>query len=176
MDKEELYALLDIDDGSDFQYFENFADLAEAEGRISEEAMYALIQEADPKIFAELCESYFYDLLENIPDEQIDLYNLLENIKRVLIGMAEGVRRGEENAQRRLAEEMDRFRLWYSVESRVSCTASAGEEVCLPVRDALVNFRLTRFGGEEWDFDFSAALDYELDEYSMTYSDLYEEE
>lgn len=176
MDREELFAFLDIDDGSDFQYFENFADLVESDGQISEEAVYELVEELDLKVFAELCESYFYDLLENIPDDQIDLYNLLETIKRVLVGAAEGARQGEENARRKLAEELDRFRLWYSAETNGQCkNLQSGEIFFLSVRDALANARLARFSGEEWEYDFSDALDYELDEYTMTYSDLYEE-
>ena len=67
----------------------------ESDGQISEEAVYELVEELDLKVFAELCESYFYDLLENIPDDQIDLYNLLETIKRVLVGAAEGARQGK---------------------------------------------------------------------------------
>lgn len=176
MDREELFAFLDIGDGSDFQYFENFADLVETDGLISTEAVYELVQELDLKVFAELCESYFYDLLENVPGEEIDLYNLLETIKRVLVGIAEEARRGEESAGRRLAEELERFRLWYCAESSSRCRdLSTGETSVLPVRDALANARLERFSGEEFAYDFSEALNYELDEYAMTYGDLQEE-
>ena len=38
MDRDELFALLDIETGEDFQYFENFADFVENEGAIDEDA------------------------------------------------------------------------------------------------------------------------------------------
>ena len=119
MDKEELFALLDIENGAEFEYFENFADFVEHEGLIDSDAVYELITDVDMKTFAELCESYFYETLENVPGDQIDLYNLLENIKRVLVGLSEVARKGEDNAQLNLADEFNRFRLWYSSESEV---------------------------------------------------------
>ena len=103
MDKEELFELLDITSGAEFEYFENFADFAEYDGMVDGDAVYELITDVDMKTFAELAESYFYDILENVPGDQIDLYNLLENIKRVLVGLSEAVRKGEDNAEPRLS-------------------------------------------------------------------------
>ena len=40
MDKEELFALLDIEAGAEFEYFENFADFVEHEGLIDSDAVY----------------------------------------------------------------------------------------------------------------------------------------
>ena len=42
----------------------------------------------------------------------------------------------------------------------------------LAIRDALVNARLEKLGTEEYAYDFSEALDYELEEFIMTYADL----
>ncbi len=176
MDKEELFALLDIESGAEFEYFENFADFAEHEGLIDADAVYELMQDVDMKTFAELCESYFYETLENVPGDQIDLYNLLEHMKRVLVGLSEAVRKGEENALLNLADEFNRFRVWYSSESEVECKAmGTGDMLFLPVRDALVNARLEKLNGEEYAYDFSKALCYELDEYMMTFAELAEE-
>lgn len=67
MDRDELFTLLDIESGSQFEYFENFADFVESDCAISDDAVYELMREVDMKTFAELCESYFYDALESVP-------------------------------------------------------------------------------------------------------------
>lgn len=176
MDREELFALLDIESGADFEYFENFADFVEHDGQIDSDAVFEMITDVDMKTFAELCESYFYDTLENVPGDQIDLYNLLESIKRVLVGLSEAVRKGEENAELKLADEFNRFRIWYSAESEVECRSADGETAFLAVRDALTGVRMEKLSGEEYFYDFSDALNYELEEYIMTYADLSESE
>ncbi|SCJ82831.1 Uncharacterised protein [uncultured Eubacterium sp.] len=177
MDREELFALLDIETGEDFQYFENFADFVENEGAIDSDAIYDLITEIDMKTFAELCESYFYETLENVPGDQIDIYSLLENIKRVLVGLSEAVRKGEENADLKLTDEWNKFRIWYSADSEVECKNTASDEVhYVPVRDALVISRMEKLDGDEYRYDFAGALDYELEEFIMNYADMAEAE
>ena len=177
MDREELFALLDIETGEDFQYFENFADFVENEGAIDSDAIYDLITEIDMKTFAELCESYFYETLENVPGDQIDIYSLLENIKRVLVGLSEAVRKGEENADLKLTDEWNKFRIWYSADSEVECKNTASDEVhYVPVRDALVISRMEKLDGDEYRYDFTGALDYELEEFIMNYADMAEAE
>jgi len=176
MNREELFELLDITSGAEFEYFENFADFVEHDGAIDSDAVYELISDVDMKTFAELCESYFYETLENVPGDQIDLYNLLETIKRVLVGLSEAARKGEDNAELRLSDEFDRFRLWYSVDSEVECrNPKTGEISFLPVRDAITNARLEKINGEEFLYDFTDALSYELEEFTMSYADLAEE-
>ena len=173
MDRDELFAMLDIETGQDFQYFENFADFVENEGVIDEDAVYELIKEIDMKTLAELCESYFYEILENMPEDQIDAYNLMETIKRVLVGLSEAVRKGEENAELKLADELNKFRLWYSADTEVECINMASSQVdCMPVRDALAFSRLEKLGGNEYRYDFTDALEYELEEFMMTYGDM----
>lgn len=177
MDREELFALLDIENGAEFEYFENFADFVESDAGIDSDAVYELITDVDMKTVAELCESYFYETLENVPGDQIDLYNLLENIKRVLVGLSEAVRKGEEHAELKLADEFNRFRLWYSVDSEVECTNTLSHETeFMPVRDAITSARLEKIDGTELAYDFTDALHYELEEYIMTYADLAAEE
>ena len=42
----------------------------------------------------------------------------------------------------------------------------------MPVRDALALSRLEKLEGDEYRYDFTDALEYELEEYIMTYGDL----
>lgn len=173
MDIEKILTLLDMEAGEDFQYFENFADLVECDQDIENDVILELVSMIDMNIFAELCESYFYELLENIPGEHVDVYTLAENIKRVLIGLSKATATDEENAAIKLADELNKFRQWYSVEQNVECKNMSTEEVTnLPVRDALVNVRLERIETTSYQYDFSEALKYELEEFIMTYGDL----
>lgn len=173
MDRDELFELLDIDSGADFQYFENFADLVECEEDIESDVVYDMLEDVDLKTFAEICESFFYETLESVPGDQIDLYNLIENIKRALIGLAEAARGEEDNVLLQLADELNRFRIWYSVDKLAECKDLSSDKVSyMAIRDALVNARLEKLGTEEYAYDFSEALEYELEEFIMTYADL----
>ena len=173
MDRDELFELLDIESGADFQYFENFADLVECEADIESDVIYDMLEDVDLKTFNEICESFFYDTLESVPGDQIDLYNLLENIKRALIGLAEAARKEEDHALLQLADELNKFRNWYSVELHAECKSVMQDKVSyLAVRDALANARMEKLNGEEYAYDFSNAMEYELEEFVMTYADL----
>ena len=173
MDRDNLYELLDIESGADFQYFENFADLVECDEDIESDILFEMMEDVDLKTFTEICESFFYDTLESVPGDQIDLYNLLETIKRVLIGLAEAARKDEDNALLQLADELNKFRIWYSVELHAECKSVVKETVSyMAIRDALANSRMEKLNGEEYAYDFSQAMEYELEEFVMTYADL----
>ena len=176
MDRDQLFAMLDIESGADFQYFENFADLVECEEEIESDVIYDMLEDVDLKTFTEICESFFYDTLESVPGDQIDVYNLLENIKRALIGLAEAARKDEDNALLQLADELNKFRIWYSVELHAECKDVMTQKVSyMPVRDALANARMEKLNGDEYAYDFTEALQYELEEFIMTYADLVDE-
>lgn len=173
MDRDRLFAMLDIESGVDFQYFENFADLVECEEEIESDVIYDMLEDVDLKTFTEICESFFYDTLESVPGDQIDVYNLLETIKRALIGLAEAARKEEDNALLQLADELNKFRIWYSVELHAECKDVMTQKVSyMPVRDALANARMEKLNGDEYAYDFTEALQYELEEFIMTYADL----
>lgn len=174
MNIEELFEFLDLESGEDFQYFENFADFVECGEDIEHDAICIMLSEIDMQNFAEICESYFYDITENMPQDNVDIYSLLENIKRVLVGLSEVVAAGEEEgADVKLADELNRFRIWYSVESEVECKdIKRGKAYYIPVRDALALYRSEKLTNGEYSYDFGSALEYELEEYIMTYADL----
>lgn len=173
MEKDELLKYLDIESGREFQYFEDFANLVECESDVESDILYELLSEVEMDVFRELCQNYFEDIMNSIPDSQIDLYNLLENIRRVLEGLAEAVNRDEENALLKLSDELNRFRNWYSGQYTVNLRDLDTNEITEEtVRDALANARLEKLTGVEYNYDFEKALDYELEEFIMTYADL----
>jgi len=178
MDRDELYEMLDIESGKDFQYFENIADLFESSEDIGGDVLYELLEEVDMDVFAELCESYFDQLEDSIPDGETEFYTLTLNIKRAFIGMASSVSSEEDDdevdqALLQLSEEIGKFRVWYSDSDTVECiNDDSGDSQVLPVRDALALSKEEKLGGDTYRFDFTEALDYELSDFVMTFADL----
>lgn len=175
MDLNELMEMLEIDEPSEFEYFENFADLIESDETIPEETLFQLFSQTDSKTVAELVHNYFEDMLEAMPDSSTEMFTLLENIKRSLIGLLQTSE--EESLMRHFVEELYRFKTWFCFESEVSCkNLSDGEEKILPLRDALVLSRLEKMEEDDYQYDFEDCLKYEIDEYIMSFADLAVEE
>lgn len=171
MNREELYQHLDIDEPAEFQYFENIAGLLECEVDIPYEELYALIEEVDKEVLADLINNYFEEVTDFVPGDEAEFYLLIDKIRLSLMGLAKNS--DEENVLSNLVEELDRFRNWYSVESRVICTSIlTGDETAEPLRDALTLARLEKIDGDKYSYDFSDCTDYKLDEYIMSFGDI----
>lgn len=168
MELDELMAMIDIDDPSGFEYFENFAEIAEADAEIPEETLYQLFSQVDPGTVSELIENYFEEILRAMPDDGTDAYILLDNISRSLAGLLQS---DEERAKVYFSEELARFHRWYTRDSEVSCVSQeTGHEKVMPLRDALTLARLERLDGEPHGYDFTGCLDYEIDEFIMHFA------
>lgn len=171
MDKTELYNLLEIEDGSEFEYFEDFAALIECEASIESDVIYSLLKEVSLETFSELCASYFEEILEAVPNDSIEVYTLLENVQRSIRGLA--LHGDGESSLLQLADEVNRFRIWYCIESKVICRNFASDlEEEMPVSEALVTSRLEKISGDKYSFDFTNSLDYPMEEYIMSFADI----
>ena len=169
--KKELYELLDIDTPADLQYFENLAALLECEDEIDDQVLAQLLDGVEKKTLAELIHNYFEEMTDFLPGDAAEAYGVLERIKFSLMGLARNC--DEEDLLSNLTEEIERFRIWYSVESRVYCTSVlTGEEQVLPVRDAVTLARSENLTKEKYEYDYSDCLEYKLDEYIMNFGDL----
>lgn len=174
MELDELMALLELDDPSEFEYFENFAEIAETDEEIPEETLFQLFSQVDPQTVSELITNYFEEILRAMPDDGTDAYLLLDNISRSLSGLLVSE---EERAKVYFSEELARFHRWYTKDSEVSCTSQeTGHEKLLPLRDALTLARLEKLDGEPHSYDFTACLDYEIDEFILNFALSREEE
>jgi hypothetical protein len=174
MDLQDLLEMLELDEPEDFEYFENFADLVECDEDITEDALYELFSQVDADTAAEIIGSYFDEIMDNVPDEATDIYMLLENIKRALAGL---ILAGDEDSIVRFAEELAKFRNWYSFDSEVTCqNVTEDTEEVLSLRDALTLARLDNLDEDEYSFEFDDCLDYELDDYGMSFNELAEAE
>jgi hypothetical protein len=167
MEYNDLLERLDIGTGKDLAYFEQYAELVESDDYISPEALAQLFEEADAESLTELNDSYFEDLLEHVPDEEAELYTLLQTIGRELAGLI-NLPDGDE-ATARFSDEFFRFRTWFVSEGEVHCEAlGSGSASIVSVLQAITLHRSEHLSDEEYRFDFSKALDYPIDEYIMT--------
>ena len=172
-----LLEYLELESPEEFEYFENLADLIEADVEIPPEAVYKLFEGIDMEVFAELVNNYFEEMLKSMPEDAVEVYTLLDSVKMALIGMAKNI--GEENDLVLLSDEFCRFRDWYSLDSAVwvqEIGESRMREKSVTLRDALTLSRLEKLGGEKFEYSFEEALSFEMSEYTMTFADLAAEE
>ena len=171
MTKEELLELLDIEHGSEFSYYENMAELLEAEREIGVDAIYGLLEEADLSTFAEIAESYFFDIMEKMPDNDVEIYNIFEAVKRNFIALAEA------SSLTLLAERIDDFHRYYSLTENCTVTnRETGQTEKKTLRDAIGENRLSIIDNTEYDFDLEEAKDFDLEEFVVGINDLYGED
>ena len=169
MDLNELFEIVDIESTEDFKYFDNFAALMESDDYIPAEVMYELFAEVDTDVLSELTDNYFEDIMEGVPEEEAELFTLLDNIKRVLKGYAENT--DDERSIVLFTDEVSRFRNWYNFDTDVECQSRKGGSTrTVPVREALVLYRIEKLRADEYQYDFSECLDYPLDEYIVSFT------
>lgn len=176
LDRERLYALLDIESGRDFQYFENLAALFESDEGVEADLLCELMADVDMEVLSELLDSYFEELEGGLPAEETALMSLLEQIRMALMGLARAAVTDADEAQSRilrLSEELARFQRWYALESEVLCTPETGGRTeRLTLRDAAFSTRAERLTSGGYLYDFSGCLDYPLDDYIVSFADL----
>lgn len=172
----DLLEMLDLEEGSQFEYFENMSDLVESEEEIDADVMYQLFKEVDMETMADLLNTYFDEILEGVPDDAAEVYTSIDSVKMSMIGMAKNI--GDETDIVRFAEQFAAFRNWYSIDSQVYVyeVGNYGEEKCINMRDALTLSRCENLGGEKYEYTFDEALNFEMDEYTMSFADLVHEE
>lgn len=169
MDYDELLEYLGLEEPADFEYFENFADLVEGHEPILIGALYKLLKDIPEDVMPELIEGYFNDALEACPDTEIEIYTLLELIKRMLIGLSKNTLDDKDVGF--FSDEILRFKEWFANDSIVFIKDKKTKEAKqVTVMEALVVSRLEKIEGAEYDYDFSKGLDYTVDENVITYS------
>ena len=171
MTKTEFYDILDIDSPADFQYFENLAAFLECEEDIEYEDLAGLVKEVDKPTLAQLIGDYFEEITDFLPESETELYTIFDTVRRSLAGMSKNC--DDEITVTKLTDELERFRQWYSIESRAFVTdlGSADEEE-MTLRDALICARVEALEGNKYQYDFSECSDYPLDEYIVSFGDM----
>jgi len=169
MNKEKLFETLGIEGGEDFEYFDNMADLLEMDEYYEEEVVYALLEDVDLTVLKGLFETYFDDLIDYLPEEDAELNSLFEMMKLAFMGLCNVGANAETFS--RLSEEIVKFRDWYIFLENVDHDGKL-----LSVRDAIINCRFNKLSGNEEDFDFTGAMEYDIDEYAISLEDMEEYE
>lgn len=171
MELNELLERLDMESPYDFSYFEHFADLVECQEFIDYDAFYMVLSQAPSEVLAELSETYFEEILTNLPDNIVDIYTLLISIQKCLIGLASNEETPE--ARRLFVDELYKFHNWYAHEGIVHCLRKKDGVVHhVPISEALALCRLEKLNEDSYEYDFSDCLEYELDSYSVNVSSM----
>ena len=167
MDKVRFYRLLDIDSADEFKYYENLSALLEEDEYIEENLIKDLIRNADREKLAEHMSSYFDGFLDHLPDNETDLYVMVESMGRVFDGLImDDMTDADIDA---LASEISKFRKWYVHDSN-AFNKLTGEEAS--VRDARFDLSAAKLLGENADYDFRLALDYDIDGFDVRIADM----
>ncbi len=167
MDKVRFYHILDIESADEFKYYENLAALLEEDEYIEDNLITDLLRGTDMELLSEMMGSYFDAFLDHLPDNETDLYIMVESIGRVFEGLIyEDM--GDAGISE-LAAEIAKFRKWY-VHDLNAFNRLTGEES--NIRDARYDIAAARLLGEEADYDFRLALDYDMDGFDVRVSDL----
>lgn len=167
MDKVRFYRVLDIDSAEEFQYYENLSALLEEDEYIEENLIKDLIRHIDREKLAEHMNSYFEGFLDHLPDNETDLYVMVESMGRVFDGLImDDMSDADVDA---LASEISKFRKWY-VHDLNAFNKKSGEESS--VRDARFDLAAAKLLGEDADYDFRLALDYDIDGFDVRVSDM----
>lgn len=156
----ELFEILDMDSPSDFEYFEQFADLMESEEDIPFDLFYSVVSEASQETLTELTGNYMEDLSNSLPDDYDELFSIVDSVQQRLLLLCENLE--DSNNRRDYAQELYRFRQWYHKEDGAFVD---GKPCC--VMDAAAGARSEKYSGAEHSYDFSPSLDYQLDDLSV---------
>ena len=148
MTKQELYDLIDIDSPADFQYFENLAAFFECDEELEYEDVAALIKDVEKDTLAQLLGDYFEEMSDFLPESETELYTIFDTVRRSLAGMSKSS--DDDTTVTKLTDELERFRQWYSIESRAFLTdlGTANEEE-MTLRDALICARVEALEGNK---------------------------
>ena len=166
----ELQEYLDLEPESGLDYYENFADLIEIEEEISFDLFFYVLKLTELKALGEYIETYLEEILEHLPDDAIELCTLLETLKLSLTGLLEASY-DDDNRFRSFVEELYQFRKWYIFESLVTYKAASSEvEKQGTLMEAMVLIRLEPFENFTHQYDFTQCLNYEIDEYVVSFS------
>lgn len=161
MTKEELFELLEIDDPSEVEYFEQLADLIETEDEIDCEDLHTALSQVSAMTMGEFAENYFDEILKALPDNAEDIYSTFSSIQQRLMMLSESLDE-DAGARYELSEEIENFRDWYHNPELVEIDGNPAS-----VFEAVFQCRADKLSGEEHEYEFINALDYNMDELVM---------
>jgi len=143
------------------EYFEELADLCEEEREMDFNEVYEALGDITSEDMGEILENYMEELQKGLPDEDQEMYMLLENIKTGMLFLCENLE--DENTKSQFAEELTRFRNWFVADGLCKV-----DGVPCSLMHAIASSRADNLTGEESEIDFANALNYELKDFEMS--------
>jgi len=163
---DEILDELDIVEISDFRYFEQFSALMETDFEGLEYDDFAeLMLMPDAEALTEITESFFDDLIKGVPDDNTELYSVIQSVKDALLVLA-----GHTHHRGRgfYADELFRFREWLLAPEAVECQReSDGSASRYSALEALMLFREEKLSGRKYSYGFSDHMPEGPDEYTL---------
>lgn len=160
---EDILYELDIQSEEDFRYFEQLAALVEGDFELDYDTFAEIMMLPETEALTDMTSSFFEDLIRGIPDDNTDLYSVIQSIKDVLLSLAEHT---SHRGRGFYADELYRFRQWYQTPDIIQCTPEGGgAAVSMSPCEAMMLFREEKLSGKKYLYDFSAGMPEEPDEY-----------
>ncbi|MEG2198987.1 MAG: hypothetical protein RRY25_01705, partial [Anaerovorax sp.] len=121
---------------------------------------------------------YFEDIINNMPDDSVEIFTLMETIKQMLVGILGLIQNEDEEAQMGLfVDEIYKLREWYTRDGMVHCTSTDHKKkIDTSICQAFYMNRLEKLNEERYFYDFSDCLAYEIEEYAMPLTPMIEED
>jgi hypothetical protein len=163
---ENLMQEIDVESAEDFKYFEQFSTLMETDfDELEYDDFAELMLMPDGEALSEMTSSFFEDLVKGVPDDNTDLYSILQTIKDTLVTLAEHT---HHRGRGFYADELFRFREWLLKPETVVCTPETdGTVLYLTPLEALMLFREEKLSGARYNYDFSGCMPSGPDEYTL---------
>ena len=155
----DLFEMLEMDSPADFEYFEQFAELLECGRDIPFDLFAEVLSGAKQDNLAEFAANYLEEMQNAVPDEYGELALLIENISQQF----ELIFEGEDESNRQAADELYKLRCWQTEADTVIINGEA-----MSLMEALAELRVIKLDGSDADCDFSKAMNYELNDLSLS--------
>ena len=171
----DLLKKLDIEEGESFAYFDQFAALMETPLEIDDTSFAELILMADRESLPEMVRSFFEDIIKGVPDDNMELYSLLESRRDALEALS---LRMEGRDAILFSNELYSFREWFQEPESVLCTPEGpgGYPLRVSPCEALMLYREESFSGIKYDYDYSGAELLEMDDHILSRIEEWSEE
>ncbi len=158
---QELLDELDIIE-EDFHYPEQFISMMETDLDMDFDTFSELIAIASPEHLPEMIRAYYEDLLRGVPDDNTELYGLIQTFREAVTALSEL----EERRIGFLSDELYRFREWYTLPDSILCIPEdGGASLRLSPFEALMLYREEKLSGTKYQYDFNGNMPPAPDEF-----------
>ena len=151
MNLQDFLSMLDMDKADQFEYFEQLADIIECDEEFPEEFMEQALSAVESDTIAELITNYFEELTNALPDEEAEVFSLIEATSHNIVDICKNL--DYPGARKDLSEALFAFRSWYKNPELAMVDGAR-----CSVFDAVTRHREEVLGGAAASYDFQKAI------------------